>query len=82
MSAGEITALLVVATLGHAMAAVWYVAYKNEWKLCEKKIYAIKISDKQMRRELLNSIHTPIHAIILAAFLAAGSFQTEVGRAF
>ncbi|MGQ0456970.1 MAG: sterol desaturase family protein [Hyphomicrobium sp.] len=82
MSAGEIAALLVVATLGHAMAAVWYVAYTNAWTICEKKIYDLKISDKQMRRELLNSIHTPIHAALLAAFLFAGFFMERSGAGF
>ncbi|MFN0219774.1 MAG: sterol desaturase family protein [Hyphomicrobium sp.] len=82
MSAGEIAALLVVAMLGHVMAGIWYVAYKNEWKLCEKKIYDIRISDKQLRRELLNSIHTPIHAVILAAFLAAGCFSERSWAGF
>jgi lathosterol oxidase len=81
MSDAEIAALFVVATLGHAMAAVWYAAYKNEWTLCRKKIYDLKISEKQLRRELRNSIHTPIHALILWAFLSAGFFaeRSSVG---
>lgn len=82
MSAGEVAALLVVATLGHVMAAVWYGAYRYEWTLCRKKIYDIKIGEKQLRRELRNSIHTPIHAIILAAFLAAGFFAERSWAGF
>lgn len=74
MTFSEVATLLVIATLGHVMAGVWYIAYKNEWSVCQKKIYDMTISDKQMRRELRNSIHTPIHAIILAAFVGAGFF--------
>jgi len=77
MTVWEIAALLVVASLGHVMAAFWYIAYKNDWTICQRKIYAIKISDKQLRRELWNSIHTPIHAVLLAAFLIAGFFANR-----
>ena len=82
MSFGEIAALLIIATLGHIMAGVWYLAYKNEWTICERKIYAIKISDKQMRRELRNSIHTPIHAVLLGAFLVSGFFSERSWTGF
>lgn len=82
MDAGEIVALLVVATLGHVMAGFWYIAYRDEWTICEKKIYAIKIGDKQLRRELWNSIHTPIHAVILAAFLGTGYFSERSWTGF
>lgn len=82
MSAGEIAALVIVATLGHAMAAVLYLAYRNEWTICQKKIYDLKISDKQMRRELINSVHTPIHAVLLAAFLLAGFFTDRSWAGF
>ncbi|MGD9783629.1 MAG: sterol desaturase family protein [Hyphomicrobiaceae bacterium] len=82
MTWGEITALIVIATLGHVMAAFWYAAYRGEWTFCSKKIYAIKISDKQLRRELLNSIHTPIHAVILAAFMLLGFFAERSWTGF
>ncbi|MGD9671496.1 MAG: sterol desaturase family protein [Hyphomicrobiaceae bacterium] len=82
MTNGEVAALLLIAILGHVMAAIWYVAYKNEWAICKKKIYDLKISDKQMRRELRNSIHTPIHALILAAFIGAGFFADRSWMGF
>lgn len=74
MTWGEIAALVVIATLGHVMAAIWYAAYRGGWSMCRRKIYDIQIQDKQMRRELWNSIHTPLHAVILGAFLYAGFF--------
>lgn len=82
MHTGEIATLFVIATLGHVMAGIWYIAYRNEWTICQKKIYALKINEKQMRRELRNSIHTPIHAVILAAFLAAGFFSNRSWAGF
>ena len=71
----EIAILLVIATLGHAMALFWYVANRNKWKICQRTIYDLPISEKQIRQELQNSVHTPIHAVILAAFLYLGFFQ-------
>jgi lathosterol oxidase len=71
----EIAVLLVIATLGHAMALFWYVANRNEWTICQRTIYDLPISEKQIRQELKNSVHTPIHAVILAAFLFLGFFQ-------
>src|SRR5207244_3619912 len=41
----------------------------------ERTIYDLPIGDAQIRRELKNSIHAPMHAVILAAFLFAGFFQ-------
>src|SRR4051812_17501635 len=70
----QVIALLIVATLGHLMALFWYLADKNKWKVCERTIYDLPISDEQIRREMINSIHTPIHAAILAAFLYLGFF--------
>lgn len=77
MGTEEIISLMVIAILGHIMAAIWYAAYKGNWTICQKKIYNIPISDKQMWRELKNSIHTPIHAVILAGFLYMGSFTAR-----
>lgn len=67
--------LLVVAVLGHAMALLWYLAFRNKWKICERTIYDLPISDEQIRREAINSLHAPIHAVILAVFLLLGFFQ-------
>jgi sterol desaturase/sphingolipid hydroxylase (fatty acid hydroxylase superfamily) len=71
----EVVALLIVATLGHAMALIWFRAYKKKWKFCEQTIYDLPIGDEQIKRELKSSILTPIHAVILAAFLYFGFFE-------
>jgi lathosterol oxidase len=75
ITTAEIVALLVIATLGHAMALYWYVAVKNNWKICERTIYDLPISATQVKRELRNSFHAPIHAVILTAFLLLGFFK-------
>lgn len=82
MTTSEIAVLALIAVLGHVMAGIWYIAYRNSWTLCEKQIYAVAIPAKQLRRELLNSIHTPIHAVILAAFLYAGCFSNRTVLGF
>jgi lathosterol oxidase len=71
----EIVALLVIATLGHVMASFWYLADKSKWKICERRIYDLPISGEQIRREARNSLHAPMHAVILAAFLYLGFFK-------
>ncbi len=73
----EWTVLIVVATIGHVMALVWYFADRHQWKMCERRIYDLEISDKQVKRELKNSIHTPIHAVFLGLCLAAGFFENK-----
>jgi sterol desaturase/sphingolipid hydroxylase (fatty acid hydroxylase superfamily) len=75
LTAPEIAVLLVIAALGHAMALLWYLADKNKWKRCERTIYDLPIGDAQIKRELRNSLHAPIHAVILAAFLWLGFFE-------
>jgi hypothetical protein len=79
MSTAEILSLLLIATLGHVMAGIWYAAYKGNWSICDRRIYDVPIQDKQLRRELKNSLHTPIHAVILAGFLYAGLSPTGLG---
>ena len=81
-STSQIVVLLLVATLGHVMALLWYAAYKNEWRLCQRKIYDLPIRDGQMRQEVKNSLHTPIHAVILAVFLSLGFFQNTSVASF
>lgn len=71
----EIVILLVIATLGHAMAFFWYLAERNKWKICERTIYDLPIDPQQIKREMRNSLHAPIHAVILAAFLYLGFFR-------
>lgn len=67
--------LLVVAVLGHVMALLWYLAFRNKWELCERTIYDLPIGNEQIRREIINSLHAPIHAVFLAGFLLMGFFQ-------
>jgi hypothetical protein len=46
----EIVILLVIATLGHAMAFFWYLADRNKWKICERTIYDLPIDAQQIKR--------------------------------
>jgi Delta7-sterol 5-desaturase len=78
----ELVCLVCIALLGHAMALLWYVAVRNNWKLCERTIYLVPIDRKQMVREMKNSVHTPIHAVILAAFLYWGFFRNTSWTSF
>lgn len=78
----EWTVLIVVATIGHVMAMIWYFADRHQWKMCERRIYDLEISDKQVKRELKNSIHTPIHAVFLGLCLAAGFFENKTFVSF
>jgi Delta7-sterol 5-desaturase len=74
-STPEIVVLLLVAILGHIMALLWYAAYKYDWRLCQRRIYDLPITHDQIRRELKNSLHVPMHAVLLAVLLALGFFQ-------
>src|SRR5688572_32465210 len=82
ISSGEIAVLLVVALLGHVMALLWYIAVKNRWRIAERTIYDLPISTEQIRREMRNSLHTPIHAVILTAFLLLDSFENKTVASF
>jgi len=66
---------VVIAALGHAMALFWYIAGRMQFKLCARTIYDLPIGADQVKRELRNSIHAPMHAAILAIFLLVGFFQ-------
>jgi sterol desaturase/sphingolipid hydroxylase (fatty acid hydroxylase superfamily) len=78
----EMLVLLLIAVLGHAMALLWYLAVRNEWKISERTIYDLPINEKQLRRELKNSLHAPIHAVILFGFLMLGLFQNASWGSF
>lgn len=78
----EIAVLLVIAVLGHAMALVWYLAARLKWRMCAQTIYDLPISSKQIRRELRNSVHAPMHAVILAAFAYWGFFANTGWASF
>jgi Delta7-sterol 5-desaturase len=71
----HMAALLVIGLLGHVMALFWFVAVRRRWGIASRAIYALEIPRAQIRRELRNSVHAPIHAVLLAAFLAIGAFR-------
>jgi len=73
----QIIVLIVIALLGHTMALFWYFSDKRNARLCRKKIYNIPYKEGQIRREVLNSVHTPIHAIMLAGCLYFGFFTNQ-----
>jgi sterol desaturase/sphingolipid hydroxylase (fatty acid hydroxylase superfamily) len=83
MSAAAIIVLVVIAVLGHAMALFWYLAVTRQWAISRRVIYDMPIGREQIRRELRNSIHAPLHTVILAGFLLLGCFQNvSVGSFF
>jgi lathosterol oxidase len=71
----ELAVLIIIALLGHVMALIWYLAASNGWKICERTIYDLPFDETQVRRETRNSLHAPIHAVLLALFLYAGFFK-------
>jgi lathosterol oxidase len=78
-----VAVLILIAVLGHIMALVWYLAATGKWKLCERTIYDLPVDKEQIRRETLNSVHAPIHAVLLALFVSAGFFKNDsVGSFF
>jgi len=82
LTAAEIAMLLVIATLGHVLALLWHLAGRWNWRICERVIYDLPINNDQIRRELRSSLHTPIHAVILAAFLYLGFFNNTSWASF
>ena len=81
-TAPQVFTLLLIATLGHLMAVFWYLADKYRWKICERTIYDLPIGVEQIRREMKNSLHTPMHAVILALFLYLGFFRNTSWDSF
>jgi sterol desaturase/sphingolipid hydroxylase (fatty acid hydroxylase superfamily) len=82
ITAPEIVVLFAIATIGHAMAFIWYFAVKNNWKMCNRTIYDIPFKENQIKRELKNSLSTPIHAVVLAAFLYLDFFKNTSWTSF
>jgi len=78
----EIIVLLIIATLGHVMALIWYLAARHKWRICERTIYDLPIEEEQIRREMRNSLHAPMHAVILGAFLYFGFFRDTTVLSF
>lgn len=75
MTAAETAILCLVAVVGHLMALFWLTVEEYEVDLSRERIYDLPIKHPQVRRELKNSLHTPMHAAILMFFLLVGSFQ-------
>lgn len=73
---------LFVGIMGHLMAAFWIYANKRKWSIIKRTIFDMPISNKQLMRELKNSWHSPVHAIMLGAFLSAGFFQATGALSF
>jgi Delta7-sterol 5-desaturase len=70
-----LSALAFVAVLGHVMAGFWYLLSQFQSRLCQRKIYDLPFRKDQIKRELRNSIHAPMHAVILGAFYLLGFFH-------
>ncbi|OAN69185.1 hypothetical protein A8B78_04895 [Jannaschia sp. EhC01] len=77
MTAGEAAILCVVAVIGHLMALFWLCVEDYEVDLSRDQIYDLPIKDAQVRRELKNSLHTPMHAVILLLALLVGLFEAR-----
>lgn len=82
MTVMEWIILFIIATLGHVMALLWYVAGKSGWRIAQRTIYDLPINDRQVRREMINSIHTPIHAVLLLACIWFGLFANRTVISF
>jgi len=78
----KISALVLIAVLGHSMALFWMFAARFRLKLCQTSIYAIPISEEQVIREIRNSIHAPIHAVLLYIFLRLNFFTNSTWGSF
>src|SRR6185295_18521970 len=82
MTPRQLVLLLVIAVLGHVMALVWYLAGKYKWSIAARTIYDLPISKEQIRREFLNSLHAPIHAVMIAPLLYFGFFANTTWLSF
>jgi Delta7-sterol 5-desaturase len=75
ITTAEVIVLLVIGSLGHVMAGLWYAAVTRKWKIAKRVIYDLPIGKAQIKRELVNSLHAPIHSVILLGFLLLGFFR-------
>jgi Delta7-sterol 5-desaturase len=82
LTTAEIVALLIVGFVGHVMALVWYLAFLKRWGITKTQIYDLPFKEGQLRRELINSLHAPMHAVILGLFLWFGAFQASTIGSF
>ena len=77
MDAAEAAMLCLIAVIGHLMALFWLCVEDYEVDLSRDRIYSLPIKDPQVRRELKNSLHTPLHALMLMVFLLFGFFDNR-----
>lgn len=73
----QMIVLFTIGVIGHVMAAIWFVANRQKWSLTHTSIYAIEIKHPQLKREFFNSLHNPMHAVILAVFFIGGFFTNN-----
>jgi Delta7-sterol 5-desaturase len=79
----QLLMLIVIATVGHVFAVLLYVAVKKQWRIAERTIYDLPFNEGQVKRELRNSVHMPVHTVVLAALLSIGCFaNTGLGSFF
>jgi sterol desaturase/sphingolipid hydroxylase (fatty acid hydroxylase superfamily) len=78
----QIVVLVLIATLGHVMALLGYLAVKCRFKVCDRLVYDLPIESAQLRREFRNSLHSPMPAIMLAGVLYLGYFQNDTWLSF
>lgn len=74
--------LALVATVGHVMAGVWYLADQHQAAICKKRIYALDVKPTQWRREFINSLFIPLHAVLLAIPAFVGFFAERSTLSF
>jgi Delta7-sterol 5-desaturase len=77
MTLAVVSVLLLIAILPHALAVFLYLASKHRWKPTQRPIYDLPLKSKQIKRELRNSLYSPMHALILLGFLSVGSFANR-----
>jgi Delta7-sterol 5-desaturase len=75
ISPSVLALLAIVAILGHIMGFFWYYAAQHQWRVCQRQIYNLPFRKDQIARELKNSIHAPMHAVIIGAFYLLGCFH-------
>jgi len=64
------------------MALFWLSVEDYDVDLSRDRIYDLPIKDPQVRRELKNSLHTPMHAAMLVLALFAGLFDARTFGSF
>ncbi len=68
----EIVSLILVATMGYVFSFGWQLALKHSPALANRKIYDLVPPRTQVKSEVLSSLFTPIHAVLMFSFGAFG----------